>query len=591
MGDDTTKIFAYLKDCIHKKVFVRGDATHPLTANTGNRSPWMFDFKRVMFDADFLHVYATLFWERMVPSYPFQVGGLESGALPLITALTIEGQRRGFPVNGFYVRKSRKKSGHMNLIEGTITNDPIIIVDDIFQSGKSVRQVLHALREYARNEPCVGTIASVHVILLFDGERARTFEKEHTITLTTLVTIDELRDTLGIVSEEYNTTAATPPLIHATYTPLWRGGIPTSVFVPVLPVCDPLVHDGYVYVGTRGGVWTCLEVATGRVRWTYSPPRLGAGRDGVTTPTICRNQLIFGNADGNVYALDIKTGKRAWVLFEADWVQGSPAASEALGLVFVPLSFGLFKKQGKMVALHAETGKRVWEHDIEAPVGGGVCYDEREDCVYFGTEDGALHALSGTTGKFLWSTLLPFVPKGAPTVDGTTRSVVVSGVPKESTEDERGGVGAYDVDTGAERFLWRDFSFGSYSTPCVHGVGIYITALDGCAYALDRRSGELKWKTDLGARSFASPCAIDHEQTPTICVGANNGRLLELSAHTGDILHTLYLTERILNRPVYDSTSKILVVPTQAQELHAFRHTVMHTNGSHAPERDVHLSE
>jgi orotate phosphoribosyltransferase len=46
------------------------------------------------------------------------------------------------PVNGFFIRKSRKKSGLLNMIEGKINNEKVILVDDIINSGSSfIRQV------------------------------------------------------------------------------------------------------------------------------------------------------------------------------------------------------------------------------------------------------------------------------------------------------------------------------------------------------------------------------------------------------------------------------------------------------------------
>ena len=63
--------------------------------------------------------------------YPFQIGGLEMGVIPLISAITLEGMRRGTPVNGFIVRKERKETGLGNKIEGAVGDETIIVLDDL----------------------------------------------------------------------------------------------------------------------------------------------------------------------------------------------------------------------------------------------------------------------------------------------------------------------------------------------------------------------------------------------------------------------------------------------------------------------------
>ena len=125
---------------------------------------------------------------------------------------------------------------------------------------------------------------------------------------------------------------------------------------------------------------------------------------------------------------------------------------------------------GYVYALDARTGKEIWKYDPEAAhlaarnpccdlVNRGVAVWKGR--VYVASVDGRLHALDATTGKKIWEAdtitdhRAPYSSTGAPQIAG---SVVVIG---NSGADMghgavRGYVSAYDVATGA--FRWRFYT-------------------------------------------------------------------------------------------------------------------------------------
>ena len=58
--------------------------------------------------------------ERFEKLLPFQIGGLETAATPLLVAITLTGAQRGISVNAFIVRKERKATGVGKRIEGRV---------------------------------------------------------------------------------------------------------------------------------------------------------------------------------------------------------------------------------------------------------------------------------------------------------------------------------------------------------------------------------------------------------------------------------------------------------------------------------------
>jgi PQQ-dependent dehydrogenase (methanol/ethanol family) len=80
----------------------------------------------------------------------------------------------------------------------------------------------------------------------------------------------------------------------------------------------PLVHDGILYFPNPGDVIQAIDAKTGDLIWEYHgkvPKDLGTY---VNAPFINRNIAIYGDyiidtsADGHVFALDAKTGKKVW---------------------------------------------------------------------------------------------------------------------------------------------------------------------------------------------------------------------------------------------------------------------------------------
>lgn len=67
----------------------------------------------------------------------FQLCGLESGSLPLITAIQQNALKFNININSFSIKKKRKPYGLFNFVEGIPTDAPVIIVDDLINSGDS----------------------------------------------------------------------------------------------------------------------------------------------------------------------------------------------------------------------------------------------------------------------------------------------------------------------------------------------------------------------------------------------------------------------------------------------------------------------
>lgn len=136
----------------------------------------------------------------------------------------------------------------------------------------------------------------------------------------------------------------------------------------------PIVVDGVMYITTAVGTYA-IEAATCRMRWKhlykYSPKpdydlKVNRGVAYMDTPDGPR--LFRGSNDGRTYALDARTGKEVWNVRTGDVAKGEtfPASPIAWnGLVYIGNAGGdNYAVVGRMLALNARTGARVWSTDL-----------------------------------------------------------------------------------------------------------------------------------------------------------------------------------------------------------------------------------
>src|SRR3989338_7415423 len=100
-----------LRETIKANVLKHASDGHVLTGVDGNLIPRVFDFRAILLEPHWLDTYAELFWKRFESNLPFQICAMESAGISLVSAIVMKSITRGTPVNGLYVRKSRKKHG------------------------------------------------------------------------------------------------------------------------------------------------------------------------------------------------------------------------------------------------------------------------------------------------------------------------------------------------------------------------------------------------------------------------------------------------------------------------------------------------
>jgi RNA polymerase sigma factor (sigma-70 family) len=305
----------------------------------------------------------------------------------------------------------------------------------------------------------------------------------------------------------------------------------------------PLVVKDRVIVGSVTGVVYAFRCKDGKEVWTYRQGAVEAGdrlsviqtpcsdgervyfiaANGVTAVSVedgtpvwvseltcpCGAPIVLGKQgmvyvgghDGNLYALDAKTGKQHWssdFLIDAPpdrpgfpgasaRFAGTKARPTALASDGETLFLSVFD-QSRVIAVSAKTGKRLWSFQAHGWIGGSAV--PTATCVLFGSQDKVLYCLDKKTGKQVWKY--------------ATRDRIESGgvVDRDFVYFAScdGNVYCLRLSDGKERwhfatdFAGQGRSSSIYSVPLLRRQTLAFATGEGQMYVLDRDTGKLRGK-------------------------------------------------------------------------------------------------
>jgi outer membrane protein assembly factor BamB len=265
-----------------------------------------------------------------------------------------------------------------------------------------------------------------------------------------------------------------------------------------------------------GGAVFRLDRATGQETWRFTDD--GGLKPVFATPTISGGQVFIGeglhsDTDCRLFRLDASTGKPSWSqpVATASHTEGSPRVV-AGKVYFSAGDDGLY-------CVRAADGKEVWhvrgtERKLHIDTPPAVAQNR----VFAGSgyRTFALLALDAATGSELWRTPVNLRSFGPPLVLGDrvvyglgTGNLMedVSAETEEGAPPEAQPAGAVVcVEAATGRVVWRfDTPKSVHTALAADARAVYAACRDGSVYALDRQSGELRWKRSLGAPLTAGP--------------------------------------------------------------------------------------
>jgi outer membrane protein assembly factor BamB len=254
----------------------------------------------------------------------------------------------------------------------------------------------------------------------------------------------------------------------------------------------PAIAYGRVFLPTFDGRFYALDAETGRVVWSRR-----AGRCGWASPAVASHVVyvtFIGSSEchhartgGELDAFSTANGALRWRR-ELAPTESSPLVADRTVLVG--------DWDGNVWALDARTGRTRWRAHLDGAVKGSLALAGRR--VFIGTYGGSVYALSARTGAVLWRS-------GGHGEFYSSPAVAYGRVFIGSLDN---GVYAFGQATGD--VLWtRPTGRYVYASPAVaHGL-VLVGSYDHHFYALDVGSGAVRWRFDANGPISGAASVVD----------------------------------------------------------------------------------
>lgn len=293
---------------------------------------------------------------------------------------------------------------------------------------------------------------------------------------------------------------------------------------------------------TQGEVYA-LDLKTGKRVWTFQ----SEGKV-YSTPQVSGNYVVFGSTDHHIYGISAKDGALKWK-FEADRAVLGTAFIEK-GIAYIGASDGKFR------AFNVKSGSLLWEFEgLKGYVSSRPLIEK--DLIYFGTWGNEFYALNKKTGQKVWewsngSSNRMFSPAACYPVYAKGKVFIVA--PDRFMT-------ALNAKTG--EVIWRESKEGIRVRESM-GLSqdkkwVYVKTMDGnlLGISTEKDTMDITWKSSLQLPYEISPSSIASNKK-YIFVPSHSGLLSVVDAETGDVNWQYKVSNGMVN-PISVHKNKILV--------------------------------
>ena len=535
-----------LTDMIAEKAINRASDGARIMSLDGSVQEWLIDLRPILLDVKALDLITNLFWDEYESRLPFQVGGMEVAAVPLVTAILMKARERNLDVSGFIIRKERKPTGLGKSIEGNLTDDPIILVDDLMNSGGSLERGRLAIEQAGKK------VNDVFVILNYENDHGAYWAHQNNITVNALSNLDPL-------DVEIKKTPWEAPKI--TYHIQWRFYEPGAFPYHCIPKSTPLVVKDRIYMGSDVGKMICVDRHTGEVVWKYDT-KTNNPKGIWSSPAHHKGRIYFGAYNGIAYCLDAETGEEVWINSCCEFIGSSPLIVPKHNMMFLGLEHQRPRQKGSNAAFDLDTGSRVWERGQKKWQHGSATYCEKKDWVIWGNANHDVTAYDAKTGDIIWEQRTKRSTKYPPTVDEELGIVVATSFD--------GNIYILDLETGERKGAIQTNDI-CYTTALVTHGKIFAGSADKNFYIIDAETCEVIKEIECFSKVFSSPRLIHGH----VVFGTAGGRIVELDPDSLEVVAYTQLPDSVTNAISVSDDGEYLYASTIMNELYSIQRTVL----------------
>ncbi len=269
---------------------------------------------------------------------------------------------------------------------------------------------------------------------------------------------------------------------------LWNTKLSSTIY------SEPVVDGASVYVADRKGTLYSLERTTGKIEWQVDTMAEISAR-----PLIVGDTVYAATVLKQLFAIDRLGRGRKWQTDKFGRlprmiIKGSSSPVFYNGRIYVGYSDGSF------VCYGAEDGGVIWAKQLSdknarfTDISGTPIIVN--DVIYISSADGQAFALDPKDGVTIWST-----ERGGPNdIAYEDGRLFVSGA---------GTVSALDVASGAVIWEQKLEEQIETSSPAVKDGVVVVVSTKDKIFAMDAKTGEIKFKRYLGRGTFGRPVIVD----------------------------------------------------------------------------------
>jgi len=521
---------------------VFSEAGNLAISKKGRQFDWMFDLRRALLKNANLQIIAQEFWTCFKPYGSFQIASIETASIPMMTAFSLLRPSDRIEPNCFIIRKQRKTTGSGQLIEGKITDEPIILVDDTINSGSSLEKAISILRSTGHK------IKAVFTVVDFRSRKGLSWREANGIPVYSLFTLEQFG--LKLATDPYRA--------RKKYRLQWSIEAVGAFPFHVVPKSAPLRVANILYRGTDRGRMEAFCTSSGEMKWRFQATGTEISKKGIwSSPAYFEGKIYFGAYNGTLYCLDALTGQEIWSRGEGEWIGASPLIIAGCRLVLVGVEYARPWAQGSLSAFDIDTGEKKWEHLVEKLQHGSPAYDPKSGLVIWGSADYDMLGIKPDDGTVVWRSRTIRSVKYAAGVHPSLDLVAYASFDKK--------IYLAKASNGELAATWETGDL-CYTTPLFVDQMLICGSGDRHLYIIDINTHKILRRLNLGARIYASPKLVND----SIFVGTNGGKLYEISSKTLEIVGVIILPDAITNAIEVSEDGKRLFIPTYMNHLYCY---------------------
>jgi len=114
--------------------------------SSGRYSTYLFQLRQTTMLPEGAALLGEVILEYMYQHSIECIGGLELGAVPLVSSVAVMSHIKGSPINAFFVRKLAKEHGARERIDGHLRDGAeVLMIDDVATTGGSILKAIEGM--------------------------------------------------------------------------------------------------------------------------------------------------------------------------------------------------------------------------------------------------------------------------------------------------------------------------------------------------------------------------------------------------------------------------------------------------------------